>query len=279
MQQVIFVKLGGSLITDKRTPNRYFTEAVSSIGAVLREARSALPIRRFLVGHGGGSFGHMAAEHYGTAYGARSTADWVGFAKVAEAMTHLNQLVMDDLSGAGLPVWRVSPSASAVSDAGMLVEMATEPLLMALQNGLVPVVHGDVAVDRRQGAAIISTEAVFFYLANRLGATNILLLGDVDGVWDASKTIIPQITPSSFSQVSSALGASAGTDVTGGMAGKVKHMLRLVEEHPQLTIRIMGGNPVQVAAVLAGSASFGTLITADLQADAPTPQAHDAQPM
>ncbi|MBK8026054.1 MAG: hypothetical protein IPK19_32880 [Chloroflexi bacterium] len=172
-------------------------------------------------------------------------------------------MVCTTLRAQGLPIWRIQPSASARSHDGEIISMALAPLETALEHGLVPLVFGDVSLDEVRGGTIISTETVFFYLAQHLQVREIFLLGDVDGVFDETGTVIPLITPALLPEVERLLGASAGTDVTGGMAAKVRSMLALVQRVPNLSIRIMGGDPNQIAGVLFGQAAFGTLIRAD----------------
>jgi isopentenyl phosphate kinase len=62
--------------------------------------------------------------------------------------------------------------------------------------------------------------------------------------------------------IESALGGSAGTDVTGGMRSKVQDLLALVQSIPQLTVRIMNGLPSGLLTdTLKGNAHPGTLIS------------------
>lgn len=263
MAQLIFVKLGGSLITDKQRANSYHAEAVTRVGTILHEASTARPDLHLLIGHGSGSFGHVAAQRYGTINGVHTADDWVGFAHVATAAAELNHHVTETLRAVGLPIWRLQPSASALCRDGELLSMAIEPVRAAIDHGLIPLVYGDVSLDKVRGGTIISTETVFFYLALHLPVTHILLLGDVEGVWDQERRIIPLITPTRLPEVLPALGGSAGTDVTGGMADKVQKMLRLIEARPGLSIRIMSGDPDQIYSVLIHDAQAGTLIRAD----------------
>ena len=44
-----------------------------------------------------------------------------------------------------------------------------------------------------------------------------------------------------MAQYASALGGSHGTDVTGGMIGKVNQMLDVVQHHPAIEARIFSG--------------------------------------
>ena len=107
-------------------------------------------------------------------------------------------------------------------------------------------VHGDVALDNVRGATIISTEDVFIYLAREFRPTHILLAGEVVGVYERSDMtgpIIPVITPGNVAQYLAALGGSHGTDVTGGMIGKVQQMLSVVTHDPTIAARIFSGVP------------------------------------
>ncbi|NDJ61210.1 MAG: isopentenyl phosphate kinase family protein [Chloroflexi bacterium] len=259
-----FIKLGGSLLTDKRVENSFRADVAARLAAEIQAALSARPDLRLLIGHGSGSFGHFVAERYGTVNGVDSPDEWRGFAHVATVAAELNQLVAQALLDAGVPVMRMQPSASAVSRAGVIVRMATEPLQALLDHGVVPLVYGDVALDEVRGGTIISTETVFFYLARHIPADEIMLLGEVDGVYDQAGQVIPSITPQALPQVERALGGSAGTDVTGGMATKVRDMVALVQAEPRLTIRICSGLvPGLLQATLLGSAAPGTRISAD----------------
>ncbi len=103
------------------------------------------------------------------------------------------------------------------------------PSRQALENGLLPVVHGDVAFDSVRGGTIVSTEDIFKYLAVQLHPKRVLIAGIEAGVWadyPACTRIIERITPDNLDEILPALGGSAATDVTGGMASKVKEMCR-----------------------------------------------------
>ena len=88
--------------------------------------------------------------------------------------------------------------------------------------------------------------------------SRVLLLGEVEGVYDPTGQVIPKITPATLPAVEAALGGSAGTDVTGGMETKVRDMVALVEAVPDLTIRIMSGSqPGLLEATLLDQAAAG----------------------
>jgi len=261
---LVFLKLGGSLITDKRVENSFRESVAARVAAEVAAALRQDESLQLLIGHGSGSFGHVVAKRYQTMQGVHTADEWRGFAHVATVAAELNTLMAKTLHAANVPVWRFQPSASALSRDGVLVSMAHEPIRHALSQRLVPLVYGDVSLDETRGGTIISTETVFFYLARHLPVDQIFLLGEVDGVYDESGIVIPRITPSTLPAVERALGGSAGTDVTGGMETKVRDMVALTQAVPRLSIRIFNGNtPGLIESALLGHEQPGTLICAD----------------
>jgi isopentenyl phosphate kinase len=117
-----------------------------------------------------------------------------------------------------------------------------------LSKGLIPVIYGDVALDAVRGGTIVSTEELFAYLAPRLNPQRILLAGEAPGVmtsdpsYNQDAVLIKTITPATLPQIENMLGASRGTDVTGGMAAKVSEMVALLQTAASLNaINIVSG--------------------------------------
>ena len=243
---LVFVKLGGSLITDKTREAAFRAERMAAIARAIAEAQTADPSLELLIGHGSGSFGHFAASKYGTARGVRTDEEWAGFAEVARAAAALNRLVAEALGSAGIPAWTLQPSATADCERGELRYLDTRPIQAALQRGVVPLVHGDVALDSEWGGTIISTESVFFYLAPILLPRHIFLFGEVRGVLNSEDIVLPVITPDSLPDIECVLGGSHGTDVTGGMASKVHDMVLLAQAIPGLRIHILSGSNPEI---------------------------------
>jgi isopentenyl phosphate kinase len=258
-----FLKLGGSLITDKTRVSTPRPDVLARLADEIAAALEARPDLQLLIGHGSGSYGHVAAERHGTRQGVRGREAWRGFAEVATIAAQLSGLVTDALHQTGVPVFRVQPSASAHCRAGRIVSMELEPIRRALAHGLVPLVHGDVAIDDEQGGTIISTEDIFIYLAEHLKPARILLAGEVPGVLDERGQVISKITPGNLETLAGLLGGSHGVDVTGGMAGKVQAMLSLCQAIPELEVYILSGaQPGLLADALIGPDAPGTRLSA-----------------
>ncbi len=258
---MIFLKLGGSLITEKDQPQKPRADVISRLAEEIAEAFHTIPGLRLLIGHGSGSFGHHVADKYQTHLGASSEEDWHGFAHVWAVANRLNRLVVDAFLEKKLPILSMPPSASVISQRGKILKMAIEPLINAIDVGLIPIVQGDVAFDQEQGSSIISTEAVFSYLAPHLKPSLILLAGIEPGVfknYPETEEVIPLITEENIREID--ISPAAGTDVTGGMQGKVHQALSICRLVPGLEIRIFSGNEIgSIKEALTGT-SIGTLI-------------------
>ena len=260
----IFIKLGGSLITDKQVEASFRTDVMQRLSMEIAAAYAQQPDLKLIVGHGSGSFGHFAAKRHGTMQGVHTAEQWRGFTEVADAAAQLNHHVFRSLRDTQLPIWKLQPSASAHCTDGVITSMALEPLRTALTNRLIPLVYGDVALDTVRGGTIISTETIIQYITAHIQVDHVLLLGEVPGVLDQQGDVIPHITPQTLASYQDALGGSAGTDVTGGMFTKVRDMLTLASSAPGLQIRIMDGRePGLLQSTLVGDTAPGTLLTSN----------------
>jgi len=239
--ETIFLKLGGSLLTDKTKSEAVRLKVVNRMATEIADALEQKPQLRLILGHGSGSFGHVAAAKHGTRLGVKSREQWIGFAEVSSAASRLNAIVRKALLMAGIPAITFQPSASAYCEDGVIQRIAIHPIEAACDSGLLPVVYGDVAVDGIRGGTIISTEEVLAFLAPIFRPRLLLLAGETEGVLDAVGDTIPIIDKEHFFEISSQLGQSRGTDVTGGMSTKVNQMLELVGEVPGLSARIFSG--------------------------------------
>lgn len=266
MSELVFLKLGGSLITDKLRREMPRPDVIGRLAAEVRSALDERPDLRIVLGHGSGSFGHFAAERYQVHRG--HLQDWRGYAETGAVAQRLNRLVTDAFLAAGVPAVSLQPSASARCRGGELVELAAEPVRRLIQHGAVPLVYGDVALDDVQGCAIISTEQVMIHLARALRPQRILLAGQVEGVFsadprhDPTAQLIPAIAARHEDEIAPALTGSHGVDVTGGMLSKVRLLCALIREQPELTVRILTGERAGVvqAALTNATLTDGTCL-------------------
>ncbi|OJX41273.1 MAG: hypothetical protein BGO78_00555 [Chloroflexi bacterium 44-23] len=256
MDELVFIKWGGSLITNKNQAETPNIDTIVSLASQFLQIVQKYPNTKFVLGHGSGSFGHFVANKYQTRQGVSSLTEWNGFWQVWKAARALNQIVLSALNELNIPHIAIPASATFMADNKSPISFFDEPFRNALQHGILPVIYGDVVFDRTLGGTILSTEDLFLQLARSLRPNKILLAGLTDAIFydfPKNKQRIPIITPHNFKEIEHFIGASNSIDVTGGMISKVKRMLEVIEEQPQLQVTIFSGmHPDAMQTVLQG---------------------------
>ncbi|WP_267162171.1 isopentenyl phosphate kinase [Halovenus salina] len=214
------LKLGGSVITQKdqreTVDEASLARACDAIEAVCKD-------ERLVVVHGGGSFGHHHAAEHGVSDTDGST-DASGLTAIHRAMGELNETVVDALQERGVGALPVRPLSVAHREEGTL-DLPAGSVAAMLEEGFVPVAHGDVVADSGRGGTILSGDDIVVSLSRSLLADRVGLCSTVPGVLDTAGEVIDRID--AYEDVAPALGESEATDVTGGMAHKVCQLLDL----------------------------------------------------
>ena len=215
----VVLKLGGSVITDKQRPETLDEEHLARAA----EAVAGYDGKLVLV-HGGGSFGHHHASEHGISSEAGSH-DAAGALAVHDAMGRLNDAVLAALHERGVPALPVRPLSAAVRDADGELSLSTTPVKTMLAEEFIPTVQADVIAHAGAGVTVVSGDELVVALAEQVDAERVGLCAGVPGVFDSEGVVIDRIE--SFAPVREALGESDATDVTGGMAAKVRALLEL----------------------------------------------------
>ncbi len=225
------LKLGGSLITDKTGVEVVRERELRRLAREITRALPELP-GGLLIGHGAGSFGHVAARKHGVGSGPLDARGLRGAARTQDRAAALHRLVVGALLEAGASPFSLAPSSFLTARAGRPRSMHLEPLGRALERGMLPVIYGDVVQDEAWGASICSTETLFLALVPRLlrrghTVSRALWLGETEGIYDESGRTLPRLARKDLSRLGAAVGGSRGTDVTGGMAHRLDAAGRL----------------------------------------------------
>ena len=223
---VTILKLGGSVITEKDRAETLDGAALDRASDAIKNARlggraTSAPADLVVV-HGGGSFGHHHAERHGVSTDV-GTDDAGAVLEIHGAMTTLNRFVIGRLQDRDVPALPVHPLSLAHRGASGELTLPSDGVEALLAEGFVPVLHGDVVPNTGAGATVLSGDEIVADLAGTLGADRVGLCSTVPGVLDAEGNVIDRIAE--YDAVADVLGDSAATDVTGGMAGKVRTLL------------------------------------------------------
>lgn len=213
------LKIGGSILTDK---SRELAARPVEISRIAREI-SSQPDDLVLV-HGAGSFGHIPARKY------RLSEEFSreGLRVTHSSVAKLCEFVVEALGQAGVQSLPLHPLSCIRLDHGRIESFFLEPIKLMLERSIVPVLHGDVAMDLARGAAIVSGDQLVTYLASALRAEVVAVGSNVDGVLVSGKPL-HSISRENLPEFESAIGGSSGVDVTGGMRGKLLELLDLAD--------------------------------------------------
>jgi len=213
------LKLGGSVVTDKEREGTLDEAGLAGAADAVAAASGDL-----VLVHGGGSFAHPRAEAHGVT-DTDGTEDAAAVTDIHAAMTDLSDAVVGALQEREVPALPVATLPVASRDADADLSLPAGAVERMLGEGFLPVVHADPVVQAGAGATILSGDEIVVSLARSLGADRVGLCSEVPGVLDADGAVIDRVD--AWDDVAGALGGSAGTDVTGGMAGKVRTLLDL----------------------------------------------------
>ena len=220
-KMVGILKIGGSVLTDKTKLESPRMEAIERIAAEVASYSSGL-----VLVHGAGSFGHIHADKYDL----RERFDPEGILETHRSVVRLNEIVVEALGRAGAHPVPVHPLSCALLQDGRIRDMNIGPLTEMIERGLLPVLHGDVVMDRLRGADILSGDQIVTHLARSLGADVVALGTREDGViYDGE--VVSRVTRENYHRIEPELGGSKGVDdVTGGMRKKVMELLDLADD-------------------------------------------------
>jgi isopentenyl phosphate kinase len=234
MKNVNFIKLGGSVITNKEVPMMVRTEVLSRIVQEIARAKKKTG-EIYVVGHGQGSFAHAPAMRYRTKEGFVQSDSRMGMAITQDSAAQLNRVVVKMFLSHDLPAVSYNMSNVLVTKKSLLNSFSDTVFLEYLRQGLLPITGGDVIVDTAQGCTIWSTEKVLAHLIEmavsaKYQVNSIIHVTEVAGVLDSQNKVIAKINNADQIKVKKSIGFTKGFDVTGGMWHKIEESLALAEK-------------------------------------------------
>lgn len=224
--ELTIIKIGGSVITHKNSNVPSINiENIKIIADQLRVLNSRRN-EQFIIIHGVGSFGHPIVKATGINKGIRQPDQIFAFAQTQKLQNQLNCQIVEALQDAGLPVFPMQISDNVVMENGRIADFHLDAIKGLLELGLIPIGFGVPAYDRISGCSILSGDQSAPYLALKLKAKQIIVAGDVPGIFTADPKInqnaelIKTINPLNDQRLEKSLGGSSAIDVTGGMKQK-----------------------------------------------------------
>jgi isopentenyl phosphate kinase len=257
----IILKVGGSVITDKKDELAAQTEEINRLADEIQKAN----VDNLIIVHGGGSFGHPLAQRYAIKDGLKEDSQKIGFSETHHVMTVLNGLFMDSLIWHNVPAVSITPSSCLMTEDGRIKSFEGAPLRTLLKMGFTPVLYGDAVLDTKLGFTILSGDQLVSVLATRFDARRIVIGVDVDGLYDADPKVeknaklFKHLNLEQLKKVQRKLDRPTACDVTGGMLGKITELVSAIELKVAVNI-VNAARPNHVYKALKGEAVEGTII-------------------
>lgn len=242
------LKIGGSILTDKSQELKARPDVILRLAMEISERPEGL-----VLVHGAGSFGHIPAKRWGLPL----SFSREGLRETHSSVCRLTDMILDALAKAGVESLPVHPLSCLLLRDGRIDRFFQDGIREMLKDGIVPVLHGDVAMDSNRGAGIVSGDQLVAYLAVSMMPEVVALGSDVDGVLVSGRPLSSLIREE-LSLFGKEIGASAGVDVTGGMRGKLEELLDLADRGIESVI-FNAGTPGNVPLALSGQ-RIGTRI-------------------
>lgn len=246
MKNLIILKLGGSIITqkDKNIPivrTRVVRRIVNEISKAVKEFNFSL-----ILIHGTGSFGHPPAKKYDLNQGIKADPTKMGFSISKRLGYQLNGFLWKILEEYKLPVVTIPPSAITISLNRKIQWMDLRMIRHFLAIDRIPLLFGDEVLDIKLGYSINSSDQIACYLASKLKPDLLIFASDVDGIYTQNPKThlnakhIETIQINGLSKLKKTMVQYNLSDVTGEMAGKIGFLSNF-KLSKRTTVRIFSG--------------------------------------
>lgn len=245
MKQLLILKMGGSVITKKNqiSPTIDFKN-IKKLADQISQIYKSKKYNIILV-HGAGSFAHPLVKKTKIDQGVKTFNQQIALAKTCAQMITLNHEIISSLIAVNVPAVGFSPHTFLQQKDKKIAKFHLEELEKFLQQGYVPVLYGDMVLDVKLNASVVSGDGLVAYLAKSLKAKKVMFLTDVDGIFDKNPKLnkdaklIKQINDKNFTEIFNNLTIYNNNDVTGEIRGKLE---TIKNELKNIEVEILNGN-------------------------------------
>ena len=193
-------------------------------------------------------FSHHQAKKFKLNEGYQPSDDYEqcrwGVCDTRRSLSRLQQYLLDAFLRAGIPVVGISPFDFLVSDQFQLTDQdykhLCEHLETLLRNGYVPLLHGDVLLDRKTHWRILSGDDLLLKLAEYFQPRQCIFLTSVPGILRSDGSVIEEFYIDE-NQLDSIDSQSSTIDVTGSMQNKVLIASNIVKQIDKCQVLILQG--------------------------------------
>lgn len=223
---MFIIKLGGSVITDKKRKNTFKKARVEHLVSEIKDAN-----KRTIIVHGAGSFGHILAKRYELQKGFKNQDQLPVLAEVQSDVKNLNLMVLNAFRDQGIDAVSLAPSAFLINRNGEIKSMDSNLFKKYFDIGFTPITFGDVVLDEALKFSICSGDQLMLELARAFKPERVIFVTNVDGVFTLDPKsgkdveLLPVVDMNTFRSLKK--GESEVNDVTGSIFGKMDMMFKI----------------------------------------------------
>jgi isopentenyl phosphate kinase len=258
---LVIIKLGGSVITFKEKPLSPNYQAIEKMANIIKELKKRYKI---IIVHGGGSFGHYWSVKYDM-HTQPFTYQDEGVIRVRESMIKLNHIVVEKFISNGLKPFCIHASSFVFNNLPCK-ERVLDMMDMIQNNNIIPITYGDVVHTSKGNFSILSGDTLMNILSVNLNPRFSIFTTNVDGIYATLENgnLLSNIILNKNKELLNATDnriefSDMSFDVTGGMKRKISESINIVQSGIPVYL-INGFYPERMIDIINGSDFIGTSI-------------------
>ncbi len=243
---MLLIKLGGSIITNKKKPLSAKRKTIDNIVSSFRKIKED-----FVVVHGGGSFGHYWSVKYDM-HTKPKKYNLKGVSIVKKSMIELNMIILDTFLKNKLNPYCLPPSDFVMGNKPITKKILE--IKKIANSGLIPITYGDALWYGNKKSYILSGDKIMSLLARVLRPRLSIFVLNEDGLYydmKAKKLIYDFKDEKIFIK-------KTVMDVTGGMTRKVAEASKISKMGLKVFF-VNGNKPERIVNAITRKKFEGTL--------------------
>ncbi len=234
-EDILVLKLGGSLLTDKSTPYKLKEEVIKAVAAEIKECIDLGLIKSLVIVHGVGSFGHPPVLKYNLHKGFKDKDQLISMSKTQQIVNKFRKTIATNFLDKGIPINLMHASSMLVGNKMAIIDHTFASLKGFLSLGMVPLIGGDMMYDESMGFSVCGGDQIAVVLSRVLDAKQLIFATDVPGVFDIDPKLgekaklLKEVNINESEQILSKTNESTKTDASGKMQGKLLSLASIKE--------------------------------------------------
>ncbi len=243
---MILIKLGGSIITNKKKPLSPRKKSIDKIVRAIKKIDEPI-----IVVHGGGSYGHYWSVKYNM-HTKPANYNTHGVSVVKNSMVELNKIILDSFLKNRLNPYCLPPTDFIFGNKPIIKKV--KEIEKIAKSNLVPVTFGDALWYGKKKTYILSGDRIMSILAKILKPKLCVFVLNVDGLYSDPKTkkLIHEL------KGEKPLILKSSKDVTGGMKRNVDEATK-ISKNGMNVFFVNGNKPERIVDAVKRKKFHGTL--------------------